>query len=874
MDIALNIFGYAELTKVTLVQDLAWVLLVAGVVATIFHCLGWPKVIGYIAAGALIRVEPFKSLMIANEESINVLANLGVIFLMLNLGLDLKIRKLRRAGGTLFPAAALDLAMMLLFGYLIGRHVLGWGLIPSLFMGAVICDSSTTLLAKSLAEMGCEKERFASIIFGITISEDIFTIGIMAVLTGLAMTGQFQAWELARQLGFLGMFLAGVMLFGLLLLPKLLNRLVSRLQDDETVLLIVMGICFGIALIAERMQFSLALGAFLVGAVVSESSIRKRVIDRTMGLRYVFSAVFFVTIGMMVDPMAMWANKWCILMFVLVVVLGKTMNSFVACYVTGQSFRESFQIGVGLAQIGDFAYLVALLGMTLQDGASPFPEMYQIAVGVSILTTLMNPFLLRHSGECADWMLAHMPTGLRAVFENYTAWSSRTNSELKQVGMRKQFVRTFGLIIVNAVMMGVVFMVGSWLKQYENLWSRMPAFVVRHGAEWMWIACTVLSVPFFVNVYLLSLKMSEIVGNAFMPRSRDRLGYWQARLRHLTGILVQASCLVVLGIEYLFLSNLLFFNWWVFGGMFVVLAIVCWRCWDRLKAMVYEAHQTLHDVMSGDGSLDDDDVHEGPRTMVESRECVVLIPENAGVIGVSLKKLRLRNHTGATISRIIRANGEKVETPGADDSLQAGDTACMLCQAGTEEKVKAYLTGEHVVIHEEAHDAQLHTTKIVLPEKSGALNVSLRKLRLRNQTGATVYRITRASGDVLRTPGPNDELHAGDTVEMMCKPGTEADVRDYLCGEHVQVYEDSLLSLMDLHVEKVVMPEGSALCGKKLCELRLRNETGVTIVGIERDGKPLGGLPGPDDILVPGDVVAFMGTSAQIDETRKLAFEL
>ena len=231
LNIMLAETGAAELTKLTLVQDLAAVMLVAGIVAALFHLLGWPKVIGYIVAGSLMRMKFFNNLLISNEESINVLANLGIIFLMFTLGLELNIRKLRKLGRTVFPAAIYDLGMMILIGYVVGRQILGWDTIPSLFLGGVICDSSTTLLAKSLDEMGCSKEKFASVIFGTTISEDVLTIGIMAILTGLGMTGRFQAGELAKQLGLLGLFLTGVFIFGLLLADHHHGRDVRYLAD-------------------------------------------------------------------------------------------------------------------------------------------------------------------------------------------------------------------------------------------------------------------------------------------------------------------------------------------------------------------------------------------------------------------------------------------------------------------------------------------------------------------------------------------------------------------------------------------------------------------------------------------------------------------
>ena len=772
-----NLFTLAlTFSKEALVQDLSAVLLVAGIVAAVLHVLGWPKVIGYIFAGAIISTKPLNSLLIANNESISVLSNLGVIFLMFNLGLELNIRKLRKAGGTVFPAAVFDIGMMLLVGYAIGRHAFHWELIPSLFLGAVICDSSTTLLAKSLAEMGCEKEKFASIIFGITISEDVLTIGVMAVLTGLALTGQFQAKELAEKLGVLILFLSGVLIFGILLLPKLLNKLLSRLKDDETMLIIVMGICFGIALIAEKLEFSLALGAFLVGAVISESRVRGRVIENTMGLRSVFSAVFFVTIGMMVDLEAMWANKWSILLFVVVVIICKTLNNVIVSYMTGQSFRESYQIGVGLAQLGDFAYLVALMGMTLQKGASPYPEMYQMAVGVSIITTLLNPFLLRLAGPFADWQFRHIPSFIAVILSSYTQWTHHTGNAIKSGKNRRPFAQNCLFFAINGMLIGVIFLIGAWFAEAKIPEGALPHYVMSHLPVFLWIICSILVCPFLVNGYLISRRIAGFVSDAFVPRQLEDHGRWQNGLRQITGLLITLLGIVIMTIEYGLLSNMVFWNVYVFLGMLFVISIVSWRCWDKFKNMAYDAQQTLHDVLNREDNDDD----AGTDT-VFANEAKVTVPHGAGVIGVSLKKLRLRNHTGATVSRIKRSNG-----------------------------------------------------------------------------------------DLLNPPGPDEVIQEGDVLYLICAPERMEKAKEYICAGNVQIHEESLTTLLGLHMETMSVPQECKICNQKLADIKLRNRTGATIVKIVRNGVPVSAMPGPDDVLQAGDVLSLYGTSDQLMAVRQL----
>ncbi len=764
LNIMLAETGAAELTKLTLVQDLAAVMLVAGIVAALFHLLGWPKVIGYIVAGSLMRMKFFNNLLISNEESINVLANLGIIFLMFTLGLELNIRKLRKLGRTVFPAAIYDLGMMILIGYVVGRQILGWDTIPSLFLGGVICDSSTTLLAKSLDEMGCSKEKFASVIFGTTISEDVLTIGIMAILTGLGMTGRFQAGELAKQLGLLGLFLTGVFIFGLLLLPPFLNKMLSRLQDEETLLIIIMGVTFGISLIAERMNFSLALGAFLVGAIISESKVRKRVNKNTVGVRCMFSAMFFVTIGLMVNPVQMWEHKWTILLLTAVVIVGKSLNSLASCLLTGQTFRDSLQIGVGLAQIGDFAYLVALMGIRLTNGAEPYPAMYQVAVGVSIITTLINPFILRKTGVFADWLFGHFPLSMQNGMKNYTAWSNRTGRELVSKNHLHQFGWHFMLFALNMVLIAVVFLVADYLKGVTSLWDRLPKWILEYKVVALWAVASILSIPMFLNGAWLGSRLGRDISGASSQNFAET--QWVVSLRRIIRTTVRFITLGLLLLEYTFLSSLLVFNWYMFIGMLVIfmLAYIIWH--DQFKTLATDAQDTLNSLMNGE----DDGRDEVESVLLFSNhEFHLKVPKTSGCIDIPFNQLHLRNQTGATVSRIVRKDGTKLNNPGANASFQAEDDVYFLGDEAVEKKTKEFLAKTERPVYEESLSnlLQLHIEEIEVPEKSQVCFKTLRELRLRNLTGVTVARIVRNGVALKGLPGPEDRFEPHDKVSVM-----------------------------------------------------------------------------------------------------------
>ena len=756
----------ASLNKLSLVQDLAAVMLVAGMVAALFHYLGWPKVIGYIAAGALMGLPQLKSFLIANEGSVNVLANLGIIFLMFTLGLELNIRKLRKIGNIVFPTAVCDIFLMLLAGYSLGHYVFGWSMLPSLFLGAVVCDSSTTLLAKSLDEIGCSKEPFADVIFGTTLSEDILTIGIMALLTGLAMTGTFQPNELVLQLALLLLFLVGVLGFGLILLPKFLDKL-KRLKDDETLLVIILGICFGIAFVAEKMQFSLALGAFLVGAVVSESSVSKRVHESTSALRNMFSAVFFVTIGLMVNLPQMWANKWGILIVSALVIVCKTLNSFVASFVMGQTRHDALKTGIGLAQIGDFAYLVALLGINLRNGAEPFPQMYQIAVGASIITTLVNPFMLRKAQMFANWLDRIMPSRMLNFLENYTIWTRQASSQVITGEYSAEFKKHLFLYVLDLILVLVLFSIAHFISERLHVWFQLPNLIRYFKNELIWLITCICCFSILISAFLHSRQIASALSMATSSAFKNE--HWSRAMRNITHIIASLIFVAILFIQFAILSFILLDNMVMITLILLSYVVVSMIWWQRIKPMAVKNQAALQLVFEREEIPDEEELSA-------SQAGSVLVPKDSCVIGATLATLRLRNRTGVTVTRITRKNGEIIANPGINDVLQEGDT---LYVVATPEQIQK--TNELLALHDLPEKAmpdlstlsELHTQSYRLPVGAYAVNKTLAELRLRNLAGTTVLRIKHGVHSI-QNPGPNERLLENDVIFMI---GTDSELQ-------------------------------------------------------------------------------------------------
>ena len=388
--------------EITILRDLAVVIIAAGIAALAFEHLRLSKILGYILAGVLIGPHAFA--LVQNDATTQTLSDLGILFLMFSLGLEFNLRKLRRMGATAVVTAVLDVVVMMWIGYELGR-ALGLGAVESIFLGAIISDSSTTILTKTLKDMDKMREKFANIIFGATIVEDVIAIAIIAMLTGVASTGTLQAAGMFVGMARLMVFMVVLVVVGLLVVPRLLVH-VAKFRSEELLVICVLALGFGISLLAVKFQFSLALGAFLIGAIAAESRLIGRVELLVAPFRHLFGAAFFIAVGMMIQPDLLIRHPLAILGIAALVIVGKTVNCSIGAFLTGNDLRDSFRAGLGMAQICEFAFIIATLGLSLKVVS---PAMYQVAVGVSVLTMLANPFLLRYSDRLADALRAVHP---------------------------------------------------------------------------------------------------------------------------------------------------------------------------------------------------------------------------------------------------------------------------------------------------------------------------------------------------------------------------------------------------------------------------------------------------------------------------------
>ena len=570
---------------ISFIQDLAVIMLVAGVVTILFHRLKQPVVLGYIVAGFIIgpHTPPFG--LIHDEDTIKTLAELGVIFLMFCLGLEFSLRKLFKVGATAFIAAFLEIILMIWIGYEIGRWF-DWNTMDSLFLGAILAISSTTIIVKALNDLKMKDQRFAQLIFGVLIVEDILGIGIIALLSSIAVSGTVSSGEVFSTVGKLSLFMVVALVIGILLVPRLLAY-VAKFESNEMLLITVLGLCFGFCLLVVKLEYSMVLGAFLIGAIMAESRQLLKIERLIEPVRDMFSAIFFVAIGLMIDPQILLQYAWPIAVITVAVVLGKMLSCGLGAFIAGNDGRTSLRVGMGLSQIGEFSFIIAALGMTLQV-TSDF--LYPVAVAVSAITTLLTPYLIRGADPLSLKMAAVMPRRMSRVFGMYGEWL-RSIQPQGEGAMLAAMIRKIVLQVgVNLALVVAIFFAGSYFAAriggYLEGWISDPSW----QKALIWGGALLLSLPFLIAAYrklkALSMLLAEMsVKPEMAGRHTQRVRRVIAELIPILSLLVIFLLLAALSASILPTNKLLV----LIAVVAAAVAAVLWRWFIRVHTRMQVA---------------------------------------------------------------------------------------------------------------------------------------------------------------------------------------------------------------------------------------------------------------------------------------------
>lgn len=649
-------------------RDLALLMAVAGGVAALFSRFGWPKVIGYILAGVLLGEHLWGASLLAEPNSVGTIGQLGIVFLMFSMGLSFSPKEMKRTRSVAIPAAVVDTVVMIWLGYTIGTRVFGWSAVKSAFLGVAICDSATTLLAKVIDEMGWQNRPFTKYVLGTSVCEDIICVGAIAVVTGFANGGGMSAAAFAGSLGWLAVFFLAVLVLGFVLVPRLLLSISSK-KDNEALLLALLGVCFFVSFLAYSFDFSLALGAFLVGILGAASDVRERLGALVDPLKAMFSAMFFVSIGLLVDPAGLWSNVGAIILVSLVILVGKCLNISLVSVLAGVDVKTSVQNGLSLAQTGEFAFMVALVytGVASDHGGS----LFQIAVGASLFTTLLNPWLIRVSAPAGDFVDRLVPARIHSLLEVYRGWLAKIGAAEDSHALRRLKVAAMRLGVF-AVLMVAVAAVCAFLAHHD--YSSISPFLGRHARAFSFCLANIFCLSLVPLVVGAARPLSASVAVLLCGEGSSR---WQVAVQQLVHHVVMVAVFVLFFVEWAMIAVSIAPSsgptLWISIAVIALIGVFGWR---RIVKTGRRASMRLHEALTAEerrASL--------ARTITikvpEGTFSEIVIPMTSPAIGGTVVTLNIRAKTGASVVTAIR-NGAVTRNVGPEWEFAAGDTIVAL----------------------------------------------------------------------------------------------------------------------------------------------------------------------------------------------------
>lgn len=714
-----------------LIEDLALILMTGAVTTIIFKKIKQPLVLGYIIAGFLVG--PYLSVTpsVADRENIETLAEIGVIFLLFSLGLEFSFKKLVRVGGAASITAFVEIIFITVSGYLAGKWM-GWSTMDSLFLGGMLASSSTTIIIRAFDELGVKTKLFARIVFGVLVVEDIVVILLMVLLSTMAVSQQFQGVELLMTVLKLLFFLVLWFVMGIFLLPTLLKK-ASNLIDEETLLILSIGLCLGMVLLATQVGFSAELGAFIMGSIMAETTSAEKVEHLIKPVKDLFGAVFFVSVGMLIDPAAIAEHKWPVIIVTLLTLFGKMFSTTIGALLSGQPLKQSVQVGTSMAQIGEFAFIVATLGLSL-GVISDF--LFPVAVGASAITTFTTPYLIKFSERIYLGLERILPKRLLRAINNYSSGAQNIQGESNWKVVLKSYANTIAINVVILLALSLV---------YINV--LVPFLEIQIANEMVWR----------IVALLILLAASAPFLWALMIKKQDTFAYkelWLERIYNRGPLLAIEIVRHLLGMLFIgFWVDSLFSTKIAFLVAMPVAIIVIYlfsqriqRFYQRIEKRFLinlnerEIAEAARDPLATNVQKKNEAISSG-LTPWTANIIDLEVGPNAHFIGTPLSELEWREQYGINIAYIKR--GDKlIHAPGRANRLFPYDHIGIIA---TDEQMTVFKpvfeTAEVVATNAKIDDVVLQ--KVVVNEFNQLKGRSIRESGIREITNGLVVGIER-----------------------------------------------------------------------------------------------------------------------------------
>lgn len=732
----------------SLITDLAFILLMGAIVTVLFKWLKQPVVLGYIVAGFLASPNFTYIPSVTTAENIDFWAEIGIVVLLFSLGLEFSFKKLVRSGGSAVVTALIIVTGMMGVGFVVGR-LMHFNTINSLFLGGMLSMSSTTIILKAFTDMGLRQQKFASQVLAVLIVEDLFAVVMMVLLSSIALNNSVEGSQMLQSVAKLLFFLIIWTLVGVYVIPSGLNR-IRRYLNAETLLVVSMGLCLGMAVFSVLCGFSLALGAFVMGSILAGTSYAERIEHVVSPVKDLFGAVFFISVGMMVQP-AVIADYWLpILILSAVVIVGMILFGTFGMLVTGQTLKVAVRSGFSLTQIGEFAFIIATLGMSLGVLDA---SLYPIVVAVSVLTTFATPYFIKLSQPAADALERHLPRRLLSLITRYSAEADKEQADGRSwtIILKRYIWRT---ILYSIVLIGMIIVSASYLQPW--LMALSP--------RWCNLLCVSITLS-AMSPFLLALIMpvsatatAEEIADVEVTHNIPRLVVQIFR-----SVIALAFIVYVVWQRYPARVTL-----WVAVVVAILLLLAfSRRIRRRMNAVETKFLDNLNERelrRNGRNNSVVSDLHLAYMTVSTACEFV----------GERLANSDLRRNYGVNVVTIIRG-AKHIPIPGGNTRIFPGDVIGVI---GTDEQLQRLLPAVEVPDDDVAPAASpddVKLTSIILSEHSPLIGHTPISSSLRHNYETLVVAIDR--GGVFIDSGPELRFTPGDIVYLVGDPRKIQDLK-------------------------------------------------------------------------------------------------
>lgn len=736
-----------------LIADLALILICAGVMTLLFKKLKQPLVLGYVVAGFLASPHLSFTPSVVDTANVQTWADIGVIFLLFALGLEFSFKKIVKVGGPAIIAACTIIFCMILVGMAVGTSF-GWKRMNCLFLGGMIAMSSTTIIYKAFDDLGILKKQFTGLVLSVLILEDILAIVLMVMLSTMAVSNNFEGTEMLESIAKLLFFLILWFVVGIYLIPELLKRC-RKLMSEETLLIVSLGLCFGMVVIAAHTGFSAAFGAFIMGSILAETLEAEHIERLVNPVKDLFGAIFFVSVGMMVDPAMIVEYAIPILVITLAVIVGQSVFGTLGVLLSGQPLKTAMQCGFSLTQIGEFAFIIASLGVSLKV-TSHF--LYPIVVAVSVITTFLTPYMIRLAEPASNFVDAHMPKRWKGFLDRYTSGSRAVNHDSLWKRLIVSLVRitvVYSIVCVAIVAVSFRFLVPLCKEGLPGVWGALVAAFV-----------TIL----FLAPFLRAIMIKKNHSMEFVTLWNDNRGNRAPLVATIVLRILLAVSFVMFVIAGLFKMSVGL----VFGvALLLVIVMILSRQLKRQSILI--ERKFFQNLRSRDiraeymgekkpeyaGRLLSRDLHLAD----------YVVPGESGWVGKTLAELNFGKEYGVHVVSILRGK-KRINIPGAMDRLFPQDKLQVIA---TDEELNRF--GEEMAKVSELDTDVVEKSETILRQfridaGSPFLGKTLKEAGIREKYHCLIAGVERGS-DELHAPDPHEPFAEGDVVWIV---GEKADV--------------------------------------------------------------------------------------------------